>query len=112
MPDDFSTSGAFELLSPHLLSEARSDTARKWSAQALCVGADPEIFFPPVGDPATEARRICASCPVRGQCLAYAVTADEPFGIWGGSGLRERRSLRRQLQRRGLLPAPGAGTAA
>ena len=100
------------LLSPQLLAEARSDTARAWTGQALCAGADPELFFPPGDGPAVEARQICETCPVRGQCLAYAVTADEPFGIWGGLGRHERESLRRQLQRRGLAAAAPTGSAA
>ena len=99
-------------LSPQLLAEARSDTARTWASQALCVGADPELFFPPGDGPAIEARRICALCPVRGQCLAYAVIADEPSGIWGGLDPRERHNLRRQLQRRDLSASPQTGSAA
>ena len=75
------------------------DTARGWTAQALCVGADPEAFFPPGDAPAAEARDICAACPVRGQCLAYAVTADERFGIWGGLDPRQRAA-------RGVRPGP------
>jgi WhiB family transcriptional regulator, redox-sensing transcriptional regulator len=82
MPDDTTIADAARLLSPQLLQDARSDTARGWAARALCVGADPEAFFPPGDDPAMEARAICAACPVRGQCLAYAITADERFGIW------------------------------
>jgi WhiB family transcriptional regulator, redox-sensing transcriptional regulator len=99
-------------LSPQLLAEARSDTARTWASQALCVGANPESFFPPGDGPAIEARRICAMCPVRGQCLAYAVTADEPSGIWGGLDARERHSLRRQIQRREPSAGSRTGSAA
>ena len=51
-------------------------------------------------------------CPVRGQCLAYAVTADEPFGIWGGLDPHERENLRRQLQRRQPSADSHAGSAA
>jgi WhiB family redox-sensing transcriptional regulator len=100
------------LLSPQLLAEARSDTARTWASQALCVGTDPEFFFPPGDGPAIEARRICAMCPVRGQCLAYAVTADEPSGIWGGLDPRERHSLRRQIQRQEPSADSRTGSAA
>ena len=92
--------------------DARSDTARGWAARALCVGFDPEVFFPPSDDPAAEARDICMACPVRGECLAYAVTADERFGIWGGLDPRQRHALRRRLERRGSSRLPGSGTAA
>jgi WhiB family transcriptional regulator, redox-sensing transcriptional regulator len=67
-----------------------------WTARARCAETDPEIFFPPADDPATEARHICAQCPVREDCLAYALDADERFGIWGGLDPRERQHLRRQ----------------
>ncbi len=112
MSDNTTLSDAARLLSPQLLQDARSDTARRWAARALCAGVDPEAFFPPGDDAATEARAICAVCPVRGQCLAYAVTADEPFGIWGGLDPRQRHTVRRRLERRGSCPLPGSGTAA
>ena len=112
MPSRTITPGTFTLLSPQLLADARSDPARTWAVRGLCTGADPEIFFPPSDGASLKARQICAGCPVRGLCLAYAVIADEPFGIWGGLDRHERRSLRRQLQRQGSLPAPRNGSAA
>jgi WhiB family redox-sensing transcriptional regulator len=112
MPDNTTLSDAARLLSPQLLHDARSDTARGWAARALCAGVDPEVFFPPSDDPAAEARDVCMACPVRGECLAYAVTADEPFGIWGGLDPRQRHTVRRRLERRGSSRLPGSGTAA
>jgi WhiB family transcriptional regulator, redox-sensing transcriptional regulator len=112
MPSRRTTPESAALLSPQLLAEARSGTARTWAAHALCIGADPELFFPPGDGPAIEARRICGMCPVRGQCLAYAVTADEPFGIWGGLDPHERENLRRQFQRREPSADSHAGSAA
>ena len=32
----------------------------------------------------TKAKMLCARCPVRPQCAAYALTMAEPYGIWGG----------------------------
>jgi WhiB family transcriptional regulator, redox-sensing transcriptional regulator len=69
-----------------------------WAAQAACVHTDPEIFFPPAGDPAREARKICGHCPVRDDCLTYALEANESFGIWGGLDPEERCSLRRRTR--------------
>jgi WhiB family redox-sensing transcriptional regulator len=71
----------------------------EWHARGLCVGADPEIFFPSHGDPGTEARQICTSCGVRGDCLKYATDADE-FGIWAGLDQQQRRALRKKQRRR------------
>ena len=90
MPSRKTTPETAALLSPRLLAQARSGTARTWAVRALCAGADPGLFFPPGDGPAIEARHVCAMCPVRGQWLAYAVTADEPFGIWGGLNPNER----------------------
>ena len=112
MPSHRITPETAALLSPQLLAQARSGTARTWAARALCVGADPEFFFPPGDGPALEARHIYAMCPVRGECLAYAVTADEPFGIWVGLDLHERENPRRQLRRREPPTTSRAGSAA
>jgi WhiB family redox-sensing transcriptional regulator len=74
-----------------------------WRQAALCAETDPEAFFPEKGGSTREAKRVCAGCPVRMQCLEYALGNDERFGIWGGLSERERRRIR--LQRRTLLSA-------
>jgi len=40
-----------------------------------------------------QAKAICAMCPVREPCLAYALRIREPHGIWGGMSESERRPL-------------------
>ena len=52
------------------------------------------LFFPSRGEPAGPARQVCAACPVRQQCLDYAITNRIVHGIWGGLSERERRALR------------------
>jgi WhiB family redox-sensing transcriptional regulator len=74
-----------------------------WRQDALCAETDPEAFFPEKGGSTREAKRVCVGCPVRLQCLEYALDNDERFGIWGGLSERERRRLR--LARRELLSA-------
>ncbi len=78
-------------------------SAEAWRLDALCAETDPEAFFPEKGGSTREAKRVCAGCPVRLQCLEYALDNDERFGIWGGLSERERRRLR--LQRRMPLSA-------
>ncbi|MDN5915126.1 MAG: WhiB family transcriptional regulator [Pseudonocardia sp.] len=39
------------------------------------------------------ARAVCGGCPVRAECLEYALRVGEDFGIWGGLDEAERRSL-------------------
>jgi hypothetical protein len=51
-------------------------------------------------------------CPVNGQCLSYAVTADERHGIWGGLDPYQRENLRRQIQRREPFASSRMGGAA
>ncbi|WP_456569617.1 WhiB family transcriptional regulator [Blastococcus sp. SYSU DS0539] len=74
-----------------------------WRLDALCAETDPEAFFPDKGGSTREAKRVCTGCPVRAQCLEFALASDERFGIWGGLSERERRRLR--LQRRSSISA-------
>lgn len=74
-----------------------------WRLEGLCAETDPEAFFPEKGGSTRDAKRVCAGCPVRLECLEYALGNDERFGIWGGLSERERRRVR--LRRRGILSA-------
>ncbi len=71
------------------------DNPLSWQTDALCAQTDPEAFFPEKGGSTRDAKRICTTCEVKGQCLDYALQNDERFGIWGGLSERERRRLRR-----------------
>lgn len=66
-----------------------------WMNDGACIGADPEVFFIERGASAAPAKAVCAGCPVREQCLDYALDNCEKFGVWGGKSERERRRLRR-----------------
>jgi WhiB family transcriptional regulator, redox-sensing transcriptional regulator len=66
-----------------------------WRRAAACRSADPELFFPvsdsgPSLTQAAEAKAICAGCPVRRQCLSFALRTRQVHGIWGGLTERER----------------------
>ena len=67
-----------------------------WQERALCAQTDQEAFFPEKGGSTREAKRVCLSCDVRGECLEYALAHDERFGILGGLSERERRRLKRR----------------
>jgi WhiB family transcriptional regulator, redox-sensing transcriptional regulator len=78
-----------------------------WRFRAACLTADPELFFPlsaagPSATQLTEAKAICARCPVRRQCLDFALTTRQVHGVWGGTSEDERRRLltRRHRPRR------------
>jgi WhiB family redox-sensing transcriptional regulator len=79
-----------------LLGIGAETDAQSWQEQALCAETDPEAFFPEKGGSTREAKKICTGCEVRAQCLEYALSNDERFGIWGGLSERERRRLRRR----------------
>lgn len=62
-----------------------------------CRNRDPETWYPDEGDTesATKARRICRRCPATTQCLTWALTTHQSYGIWGGKTVKERRYLLR-----------------
>lgn len=72
------------------------DSSGDWQKRALCAQTDPEAFFPEKGESTREGKQICTGCEVKAECLEYALSNEERFGIWGGLSERERRSLRRR----------------
>ena len=66
-----------------------------WQRRANCMGVDPDLFFPERGASTKEAKEVCRGCVVREECLEFALSNGEKFGIWGGMSERERRRIRR-----------------
>lgn len=67
--------------------------------QPVCMTSDPEAWFPDKGnlDRANKmAIEHCRQCPVQRECLIYALTANEPYGIYGGLTAQERRKLKKK----------------
>jgi len=91
-PDALGMAGVFDAGLPGIDGEDQG-----WQESALCAETDPEAFFPEKGGSTREAKKICTGCEVRSECLEYALSNDERFGIWGGLSERERRRLRRQV---------------
>jgi len=69
-----------------------------WQDGANCRGANADLFFPERGASTRAAKAICRECQVREECLEFAITTGEKFGIWGGMSERERRRVRRDRQ--------------
>lgn len=68
-----------------------------WKVHAACKDSPTDWWFPESSSPARVPRAICASCPVRVDCLQYALVGEakaELYGVWGGAGERGRRYLR------------------
>jgi WhiB family redox-sensing transcriptional regulator len=63
-----------------------------WQARANCIGVDPDLFFPAVGETEkrVEALAVCRRCWVRKECFLYAHTNEVEYGIWGGHAPRTR----------------------
>lgn len=72
----------------------------EWLRRAACVGEDPELFFPvgtlgPALRDTAAAKRVCARCPVRPECLEWALSTGQTSGVWGGTCEQERDALLR-----------------
>lgn len=73
------------------------DQDQPWRARAKCKGAPIAVMFPrPWASDGSAATALCAKCPVREECLEYALERNIDHGIWGGESARERRKIRRQ----------------
>lgn len=77
-----------------------------WMVRGACRGEDSDLFFAPDNERQPErevregkARAVCDVCPVKAECLDYAVGTGQ-VGMWGGTDDEQRKSLRRREQRR------------
>ena len=78
-----------------------------WMTQAACAGCDPELWFASRGGTYANAKKVCQRCPVRQECLEYALRWNIEFGVWGGASRNERLALRARTNptKPRLLPA-------
>jgi WhiB family transcriptional regulator, redox-sensing transcriptional regulator len=83
-----------------------SVTSLDWRHLGACGPEDLHLFFGPEDEPAaiqrvreTNAAAICAVCPVRRDCLSYAVTTPQRHGVWGQVGEEGRARVRRNYLR-------------
>lgn len=82
------------------------DLLGEWVEQAACRRShDPDYWFEYVADSAETvvALNTCHSCPVRRQCLSYAMDNLMELGVWGGTTWRQRIAMARQVAS-GALP--------
>lgn len=71
-------------------------SATDWQEWAVCAQTDPEAFFPETRHTPYAAKAVCERCPVREQCLDYALANGGALaGVWGGLTEAERSPLRR-----------------
>lgn len=65
----------------------------EWMGEALCREVDFNLFFPEDPVQSQQARRVCSRCPVRQDCLTYALE-NPVWGVWGGTTLPQRQKMR------------------
>ena len=68
-----------------------------WRAKAACRGMDANWFHPVRGGSVDKQRKVCDSCPVKVECLRYALDNNIWIGIYGGTTEKDRRRLKRGL---------------
>lgn len=87
----------------------------RWDFYAECRDAPPDLFVPDIdvfklGDtenlqnfdldhPSSEHLKYCNVCPVKTECLDYALEHSDVIGIWGGTSSYERGQMRRPRHR-------------
>ncbi len=98
-----------------LLLNLDDDPVRRyeWQEHAACRDYDRELFFDSDNERGElrarrekAAKKICAACPVQTECLRFAESGPEVFGVWGGTTQRERNARRKRRRRMGA-PPPG-----
>lgn len=78
---------------------------QNWRERAACRDEDPDLFFPigttgPALVQTEDAKAVCHGCPVRAECLRWALENGQDTGVWGGLDENERRALKRRSRRR------------
>lgn len=73
-------------------------STQEWAERAACQFEDPELFFPvsevgPGARQVAQAKAVCARCPVRLDCLGFALDHGLDHGVFGGTTPDERREL-------------------
>ena len=75
----------------------------QWAEEAACAGKPIDWFYPKSGRRPLQALALCRECPVRVDCLEYALEHHQHWGVWGG--MTERQRFEEKRRRR---PSEGA----
>jgi len=78
----------------------------EWQQGGACAQVDPALFFHPEGERGPARRRrdeqalaVCSGCPVLASCRRHATSAQEPYGVWGGTTETERETAHLRARR-------------
>lgn len=96
--DESDGDDAVDTISPVVVQLLRRP---RWQTLAACRGERVEMFIPDRGAPSARAKQLCVRCPVKAECLRFALAIPDLVGYWAGTNERERRRLR-AMRRRAL----------
>lgn len=65
--------------------------------KAACKDLDTNFFFAEDAKSVRKAEQFCQGCPVKTECLQYAIVTNINYGVWGGVNAKKRRKLRRSI---------------
>lgn len=65
--------------------------------KAACKDIDTNFFFAEDTKSIRRAEQFCQGCPVKNECLHYALSTNINYGVWGGVNAKKRRKLRRSI---------------
>jgi len=95
-----------------ILEEWFTDVSSDFMRHGNCNGMDVNLFFPYKGESVRQALQACngapathtspakPECPVKAQCLEYAMSLPNLcVGVWGGTSQKHRRYLRSEQQK-------------
>lgn len=79
----------------HTLAPLDGDASTQWQLRGACRAYDPELFHPEPGAEAqaAAAKTICWRCPVRVECLGWAMSGNMT-GVWGATTHLQRNRLK------------------
>ncbi len=96
-----------------ILEEWFTDVPNDFMRKGNCVGMNVNLFFPYKGESIREALQTCNGapatkdspakpvCPVKDQCLEYAMSLPNLcVGIWGGTSQKQRRVMRSEAEQK------------
>lgn len=85
-----------ERIEPYMPTLPNPDSEWDWRADGVCVTekVSPHIFYPKNNErDINRAKRVCNRCPVKDECLDFAVRNLDEHGVWGGTSEAERWPL-------------------
>jgi len=60
------------------------DAAPRAGLELPCRSGDADLWFAEAPAELERAKALCATCPIKAECLAGALSREEPWGVWGG----------------------------